>query len=224
MSLRARHAALLAVCVTAGVVATDHFRWCRRVQVQHRLQPLPVVSHVVVAKSAEPNLEPIAKGDPVESAPVSLVGTGALDDDIVVKIRELAETDPAAVAEAALKQPVSQLRERMLIEALPHWADHDPAAAAEWLCARQPARELDLGLSALARNPVFIVKTPEVALGLASEITDPSLRIAAQRTIVQIWMQRDPARLRGLLQQTSDLNAGDRAMLLSELDGLLASR
>jgi len=212
---------LLAVLVTAGIVATD----CLVPKVErvapNALSVSPSRINVFETTRSTPENQAAA---PAENATKSFAPATELSADTVVQIRELAEADPAAVADAALREPVSALRERMLLEALPLWADRDPASVGEWLGARQPAREFDLGLSALARHPAFVAKMPDAALGLASEIVDPSLRIGAQRSVVQDWIQRDPARIRAVIQQSRDLSAGDRAMLSSELDGLLASR
>ncbi|MFT3868231.1 MAG: hypothetical protein QM715_07020 [Nibricoccus sp.] len=218
---------LLAVLVTAGIVATDCL--LRREKKPHeaeRIDPNALCS-IAGRTSALGSTRLTSENQtiaPVENPTKSFVAQSELSDEIVVQIRELAEADPAAVADAALREPVSALRERMLLEALPLWADRDPASVGEWLGARPPAREFDLGLSALARHPVFVAKMPDAALSLATEITDPALRIGAQRSVVQNWIQRDPARIREVLQQSRDLSSGDRAMLLSELDGLLASR
>lgn len=218
---------LLAVLVTAGIVATDFVQRAprraggvERVGSNALVRPAKIQSALGSTPST-PEDQTVVPAEPPTKSPVV---AAELSDEIIVQIRELAESDPAAVADAAVLEPVSALRERMLLEALPLWADRDPASVGEWLSARAPAREFDLGLSALARHPVFVAKLPDAALSLATEITDPALRISAQRSVVQNWIQRDPARIRAVLQQSRDLSPGGRAMLLSELDGLLVSR
>lgn len=225
--LRTTYAALLAVLVTAGIVATDHIQCSRRTAVQRVPEKKSSAVAAAPTRSVAAN-EPTSPANALvtqeNAPPANEIAAALLDDDAVVKIRELAEADPVAVAEAALRENTGALRARLLLEALPLWADRDPASAAEWLTARAPARELDLGLLALARHRAFVAKMPAAAFSLACEIVDPSLRISAQRSIVQDWMPRDASRIRGIVEHTRDLTPSDRALLLSELDGLLAAR
>lgn len=219
---------LLAVLVTAGIVATDCL--LRRPSEVERVDSnaLSVVESRTNAlrstRSTTESQTAAAAVENVEKTSAVPADSSVLSDEAVVQLRELAEADPAAVAELAMKEPVSALRERMLLEALPLWADRDPAAAAEWLAARAPAKELDLGLLALTRHPAIATKTPDTALSLACEISDSSLRISAQRSVVQDWIRRDPSKIRIAIQQVSDLTQADRSMLLAEVNGLLASR
>jgi hypothetical protein len=171
---------------------------------------------------AEPPPTPTPPGG-ILPLPAPPAAPDALADDTVVKLRELAEADPAAVAEAALSEP-SRLRERMLLEALPVWAERDPVAAAKWLGQQNPAREFDLGVSAVAHHPAMLALPPSMALGWASDIVDDSLRITAQRSVVQQWSQRDARQIRTALEQARELAPKERALLLSELDDLLAAR
>ena len=175
------------------------------------------------ATYAEPPPTPTPTGG-VLPLPAPPAAPDELSDDAVVKLRELAEADPAAVAEAALSQPASRLRERMLLEALPIWAERDPVAAAKWLGQQTPAREFDLGVSAVAHSPSMLALPPSMALGWASDIVDGSLRITAQRSVVQQWSQRDARQMRTALEQTRELTPKERTLLLSELDDLLAAR
>ena len=220
---------LLAVLVAAGVVATDCFLCASRKPVEVEHGGLYALVRPVMLQSTLSSASATPAKQEVVPASISDLGTPSaasaeLNDDTVVQIRELADADPAAVANAVFSQPVSALRDRMLLEALPLWAEREPAAAAEWIAARAPARELDLGLHAIVCRPGVVTKTPDTAFGFACEIVDPALRLGALRTVVQDWLNRDPSRMRTVLEQSRDLTSGDRTMLLGELDGLLASR
>jgi len=181
------------------------------------------ISPPVTAPAVTPTEPPPTPPGGALPLPAPPAAPDELADDTVVKLRELAEADPAALAESALSQPVSRLRERMLLEALPVWAERDPVAATKWLGQQSPAREFDLGISAVVQHPTMLALPPATALGLASDIVDGSLRQTALRTVVQQWSRRDADRIRTALIETRDLASADRTLLLAELNELTTS-
>ena len=193
-----------------------------------RLTPAPAASGAPISASftasvltpAEPPRTPPGGTLPLPAPPTE---PDSLADDTVVKLRELAEADPAALAESALNQPASHLRERMLLEALPLWAERDPSATAKWVSLQKPSREFDLGIDAVVRHPATLTLSPTIVLGLASDIIDGSLRLSALRSVIQTRFHHDADQLRTALEQATDLTSTDRTTLLSELTDLTAA-
>jgi hypothetical protein len=104
-----------------------------------------------------------------------------------------AEANPAAVASYAVQLPVGADRAAALSVTLSQWAMRDPLTASEWMLKNlNPSLDLDEGVAAVASLPGLVSRRPEIAIGWAENIADPSLRVTTLTAVVQLWAQREP--------------------------------
>lgn len=126
-----------------------------------------------------------------------------------------AKADAQALATYALTLPPGENRTRALAEALPHWVEKDPVAAAEWIQQFDLGKDFDAGVASVANLQSLITGRPTVAMTLAADITDPAARAHTMRTVFRQWATNDPAAARRFIEGTT--NPQDRATLLAEL-------
>ena len=126
--------------------------------------------------------------------------------------------DPAALAEYARLIPNPNARTAALTEALRHWIDRDPPAAAAWINHFEPTSDFDDSAGALATLPPLLQRHPTVAFGWAAGIIDPAQRRETLRTVVQSWAQADTGAVRQHIANAPELSSEERASLLAWLD------
>lgn len=127
-----------------------------------------------------------------------------------------AKADAKAVAEYALKLPAGEARSQALAEALPQWMEHDPAVAMEWIQNHDSGADFDHGLVALSTQPGLIASKPANALACASAISDPKQRNETMRSVIRLWLEKEPAAARQFIAGATDPK--DRALFNEELD------
>ena len=126
-----------------------------------------------------------------------------------------AKADARALATYALTLPPGEKRTRAFAEALPHWVEKDPVAAAEWIQQFDMGKDFDAGVASVANLQSLITGQPTVAMRLAGDITDPAARAHTMRTVFRRWATNDPAAARRFIESTT--SPQDRATLLAEL-------
>lgn len=129
-----------------------------------------------------------------------------------------AASDPAALAHYAIDLPPGPNRSTALNEALPQWVKRHPIEAAEWLLRFDPLPDLDAGAEAAATHPRLVQNRPDLALGWAASIVDPTLRANTLRLLAETWVQRDRTAVQRFLVSTPNLPASDRSALLDGLN------
>lgn len=139
-------------------------------------------------------------------------------DGFPVVVATWSARDPAAVAEFARQIPDPNARTAALTEALRRWIERDPASAAVWINTIEPSAEFDVSARALATMPPLLSRHPNVALGWAASVVDPTLRAETLRTVVLSWAQTDSTAARHHIVTNNGLGAEDRATLLALLD------
>lgn len=139
-------------------------------------------------------------------------------DGFPVVVATWSARDPAAVAEFARQIPDPTARTAALTEALRRWIERDPASAAGWINNIEPSAEFDESARALAMMPPLLSRHPDVALGWAASMVDPTQRSETLRTVVQSWRQTDAAAARRQINTSPLLSTEDRATLLALLD------
>ncbi len=139
-------------------------------------------------------------------------------DGLPVVVATWSARDPAAVAEFARQIPDPTARTAALTEALRRWIERDPSAAAGWINTIEPSADLDVSARALATLPPLLSRHPDVALGWAASMVDPTLRAETLRTVVLSWAQTNTAAARRRIANAPDLGTDDRATLLALLD------
>lgn len=100
--------------------------------------------------------------------------------------------EPAGLAEFALQLPTGPDRTTALGESLRHWVMQDPAAASAWLNRLESSAEIDAGAAAIATVQPLIIHRPEVAIGWAESIVDPTLRRQTLDAVIDSWSLIDP--------------------------------
>jgi len=128
-----------------------------------------------------------------------------------------AQVDASGLAERAthVESPVD--RTKILEVALREWVRKDVPAASRWLNALDPAPELDAGAAAVALEPAVGTVRPDVAVGWAESITNPTLRSSTVAEVVRAWASHDLAAAWNYAESSSSLIVADRAALLQEL-------
>jgi hypothetical protein len=127
--------------------------------------------------------------------------------------------DAAGLANHALKLPPGPERSQALAEALPLWLERYPEEAATWIQKNDTGSEFDSGLAALANQQSFLKTSPDAALNLAADISDPARRTETMRSVFQQWAARDPLAARAYIDRSS--NAADRVTLSAILADVL---
>lgn len=128
-----------------------------------------------------------------------------------------ARADSRALAEFALQQPAGPTRATALAEALPHWVEKDPEAAADWIERHDSGPEFDDGTAAVAGLQSVIRGHPELAMNLAGNLHDPAKRSHMLRVVFRQWAERDRAAAQRFLDGRA---GGDRTLLAAELRDL----
>jgi len=147
-------------------------------------------------------------------AAVDRIGDAAMRHEAVQGlVAGWAESDPASLADHALREPPGEDRTSALGTTLSNWVLREPAAASRWLAQRDPDPSLDGGLAAVAQMPALISQRPEVATEWAEAISDSQTRQATLRTILEEWRRRSPGSLQQFLQTNSRLSDSDRNTL-----------
>ncbi len=125
-----------------------------------------------------------------------------------------AEANPAALANYAVKLPAGSERADALGQMLSQWATRDPLTASEWMLKNlNPSTDLDSGVAAVASLPSLVSQRPEIAIGWAESIADPTLRASTLTAVARLWSERDPDGARRYLQSASSLSAEEREAL-----------
>jgi hypothetical protein len=125
-----------------------------------------------------------------------------------------AEANPAALANYAVKLPAGSERADALGQMLSQWATRDPLTASEWMLKNlNPSTDLDGGVAAVASLPSLVSQRPEIAIGWAESIADPSLRASTLTIVARLWSERDPAGARRYLASAPSLSAEEREAL-----------
>jgi hypothetical protein len=128
-----------------------------------------------------------------------------------------AEADPVALVRFVTNLPPETDRGSILSQALQYWVKHDGEAASQWINRHEPGPELDEGVAAVAT--MESVK-PDVAVGWADSIANPTLRSETLATVIRGWMTSDLPAARQYFENTDDLLPDDRQQIAEALTAL----
>jgi hypothetical protein len=126
--------------------------------------------------------------------------------------------DPRELANYAVALPEGENRSLALRQALAQWFSHEPEAVANWTMRFDPGPDFDLSAAAVATLPKFAVQQPNLALGWAQSIVEPTLRESTLTTLAREWRERQPDGARRLIAETTGLSPSDRQVLFEALD------
>jgi hypothetical protein len=125
-----------------------------------------------------------------------------------------AEADPASLVQFVTKLPPETDRSSILSQALQYWVKHDAATASRWINSHAPGPEMDEGVAAVATMESV---QPEVAVGWATSIFNPTLRSETLATLIRGWMADDLPAARQYFEVTKNLLPEDRQQLAEAL-------
>ena len=128
-----------------------------------------------------------------------------------------AEADPVALVQFVTKLPPETDRSSILSQALQYWVKHDAEAASQWINGHEAGPEMDEGVAAVAT--MESVK-PDVAIGWADSITNPTLRSETLATVIRGWMTADLPAARQYFENTTDLLPEDRQQIAEALTAI----
>jgi hypothetical protein len=150
-----------------------------------------------------------------------------LPDDSVAKGRALinltqnwAENDPEKAANFAVNLPSGAERDNALTEVLMEWLNQDSREAADWMNLYPAEPGLDNARAALIRNPDLVKKDPLLALSWANSITDEFVRENNLTSVIDGWLQRNPAAAMDYLQNSAELAPEMRDRIVTSLKDL----
>ncbi len=123
--------------------------------------------------------------------------------------------DPAGLAGFAAQLPEGKERSLAMTRALQQWVAFAPTEAADWLDGRGPAKELDVGVLALATHPYLAERSPEVAVSWAESLWDSNLRADTLAIVVKQWAATDRQSAIDYVRSTPELGLPERQELLS---------
>jgi hypothetical protein len=126
-----------------------------------------------------------------------------------------AETDPAALTQFLTQSLPGGDYSSMIGEALHNWVRLDPVGAANWINDNSSlGPDLDEGVAAVANMDLFMgdIK-PEVMVGWAASITDPTLRSETVANVLRSWLLVDPTTAQNYFNTTTDLLPADREQI-----------
>lgn len=103
-----------------------------------------------------------------------------------------ADVEPQAAAEFAIQLPPGRTRAMVMTQAIPNWAEHDPAAAAQWLNQFDPSPDFDQAINRIATHP-DAMKDVNAAVTWANSIFDTELQVQTLTRILANWKDRDAA-------------------------------
>jgi hypothetical protein len=129
----------------------------------------------------------------------------------VTAISGWAQQDPRAALKWAHQFPPGVLREQLYTQTLFAWSQRDSASAAEWLLTMPNIPGRDAAASALSGS--LVEHHPSLALALAQEIADETIRAERIENIGRRWLEADRTTAESALVD-SDLPASTVARLL----------
>lgn len=134
-----------------------------------------------------------AEAEPVEATRFAarLAPAAVQTEAIVSAISGWARLDPPAALEWAGQLAEGKLRDQIYTQAAFTWGQRDPVSAAEWVLSMPGGRAWDSAASALCG--VLVERHPALALSLAAEISDHSLRRQRIENVGKRWLDSDRA-------------------------------
>lgn len=123
--------------------------------------------------------------------------------------------DPEGLAVFAEQLPHGKERSMAMKRALKQWVDRSPTEAADWLEKRGPAKELDIGVHALATHPYLAERSPEVAVSWAESLWDDNLRAETVALVVKQWAATDRASAIEYVRSNPEIGLVERQELLA---------
>jgi hypothetical protein len=132
-----------------------------------------------------------------------------------------ADANPAAFADYVMRLAPGEDRTQAFARTLPEWVSREPMEASEWMIRHfTPSTDMDSGVAAVALLPNLIASKPEVAVGWAENISEPSLRAETLRKIAREWAQRDADAVKHFLAITPNLGDDERNAFQDGLAGI----
>jgi hypothetical protein len=125
-----------------------------------------------------------------------------------------AEADPVALVQFVTKLPSETDDGSILSQALQYWVKHDAAAASQWINSHESGPAMDEGVAAVA---IMESIKPDVAVGWAGSIVNPTLRSETLATVIRSWMTDDLPAARQYFENTKDLLPEDRQQIAEAL-------
>ncbi len=127
--------------------------------------------------------------------------------------------DPAAATQFVLQLPDAPENSSLLSQALERWTKVDLKSASDWINNRDPSEALDAGVAAVATRDYL---APDVAVGWAESVVDPTLRSETLTSVLRTWATNDLPAAQRYFASTQNLLPDDRkeiAALLATLSG-----
>jgi hypothetical protein len=128
-----------------------------------------------------------------------------------------AEANPSTLASYALTLPAGVNQTEALRQALSQWAAKDLVGATEWIAHFEATPDLDVGIAAVATSANMIDGWPQIAQGLAENISQPELRANTLQQVARRWEEHSPGSVEHFIHATPNLRQEDRAALLEGL-------
>jgi hypothetical protein len=110
-----------------------------------------------------------------------------------------APAEPETLAAFSLQMASGPERAAALGESLRHWVMKNPVAASSWINQLESSAEIDAGTAAVATLGPLIRSRPDVAVGWAESIVEPTLRKQTLEAVLRTWLQSDPVAARQYL-------------------------
>jgi hypothetical protein len=126
------------------------------------------------------------------------------------------QADPAGLVNFVMQLPSGTDRDALISQSLETWAREDPAAASEWIGNRGPEADLDQSEAAIATIDSI---SPQVAVGWAESVVDPTLRSQTLASVLRNWLTVDLGGAENYFNSTQNLLPNDR----QEIAGVIAT-
>lgn len=149
------------------------------------------------------------------SAAMDLEDRSAREEMYSVVTSTWSGVDPAGLAKFAARLPEGKERSQAMKSALVSWVSKAPLEAANWLDAREPAQELDVGVLALATHPFLAERSPKVAVSWAESLWDENLRADTVGIVVKQWAATDRRAAVAYVRDNPELDIAQRQELLA---------